>query len=147
MISYQSQPVTMWFDRRLVYRKSPIHGTGTFALEDIWAGETLMYVTGGLVYTPEDFQTGKVLFDGMMYNEARLTDTLRIATPISYHYFVNHSCEPNIIDQSGHPSWTHYLALRDIGAHEELTADYYTEATLDRCACGLPSCRWTSCTG
>jgi uncharacterized protein len=142
-MSYQSQPVTMWFDRRIVYRKSPIHGTGTFAIEDIRAGETLVYVTGGLVYTPEDFQSGKVLFDGTMYNEEKLTDTLRIATPVSYHYFINHSCEPNIIDQSRHPSWTHYIALRDIRANEELTADYYIEATLAMCACGSPRCRWT----
>lgn len=140
---YESQPVTMWFDRRIGYRKSPIHGTGTFALEDIQAGESLMYVSGGLVYTAEDFHTGRMLIDGTMYNEAKLTETLCIATPVAYHYFINHSCEPNIVDQSQHPSWTQYIALRDIHANEELTADYYTVATLASCRCGSPGCRWT----
>jgi hypothetical protein len=132
----------MWFDRRIVYRQSPIHGIGTFALEEIQAGETLIYVSGGLVYTAEDFHTGRLRIEGTMYNEAKLTDTLFLATPVAYHYFINHSCAPNLIDQSQHPSWTHYIALRDIQADEELTADYYTEATLASCRCGSPQCRW-----
>jgi len=37
------EPVTMWFDRRIVMRKSPIHGVGTFATDDIRAGETLIF--------------------------------------------------------------------------------------------------------
>jgi len=132
----------MWFDRRIVYRKSPIHGTGTFAISDILAGETLVYVTGGLVYTADDYHTGKVLFDGTMYNEAKLSDTQLIATPVSFHYYINHSCEPNVTNQSRHPSYTHYIALRDICAEEELTADYYNESTLGICNCGSPNCRW-----
>jgi SET domain-containing protein len=140
---YQSEPVTMWFDRRIVYRKSLIHGTGTFALSTIHAGESLIVVKGGLVYTAEDYQTGKILFDGAMYNEERLSDTLLIATPVGFHYFINHSCAANIADQGRHPSTTHYIALRDIQADEELTADYYTVDTLDVCACGSPQCRWT----
>jgi uncharacterized protein len=143
-MDYQSEPVTMWFDRRIVYRKSPIHGMGTFALSAIQAGESLIVVKGGLVYTAEEYRTGKVLFDGAMYNEEHLSDTLRIATPVAFHYFINHSCAANIVDQSRHPSTTHYIALRDIQANEELTADYYTMDTLDVCACGSPQCRWKS---
>lgn len=139
---YQSEPVTMWFDRRIVYRKSLIHGKGIFAIKDIQAGETLILVTGGLVYTSEDYQTGKVLFDGTMYNEEKLSDGQLIATPVSFHYFINHSCEPNIIEPARHPTCTHYIALRDIRADEELTADYYDESTLDICNCGSPNCRW-----
>lgn len=142
IMSYQTQPVTMWFDHRIVYRKSPIHGVGTFAIDTIRSGETLIWVTGGLVYRADDYHTGKLQFDGTMYNEAALSDTLRIATPVSYHYYINHSCEPNIIDQTRHPTWTHYIALRDIQADEELTADYYNETTLDVCLCGSSCCRW-----
>ena len=50
-MNFQSEPITMWFDRRLVLRKSPIHGIGTFATHDIDAGELLMLVTGGLILT------------------------------------------------------------------------------------------------
>ncbi len=61
-MTYRSVPVSMWFDRRIVYRKSSIHGIGTFALEDIQAGETLIWVTGGLVYTEAE-NAGNRQFD------------------------------------------------------------------------------------
>ena len=141
-MSYRSEPVTMWFDRRIVMRKSPIHGIGTFASEDIRAGETLIWVTGGIVFAPDDWQSGKVQLAGEMYNEERLGDNLVIVTPVSFHYYINHSCEPNAVDQSQHPTWTHYIAARDIRANEEITADYYDETTLESCRCNTPSCRW-----
>jgi hypothetical protein len=31
----------MWFDRRIVMRRSPIHGTGSFATHPIRAGEEM----------------------------------------------------------------------------------------------------------
>ena len=37
-MEYQSESVTMWFDRRVVMRRSPIHGTGVFATHPIRAG-------------------------------------------------------------------------------------------------------------
>ena len=84
-MSYRSEPVTMWFDRRIVLRKSPIHGTGTFAIEDIRVGETLMWVTGGLVFSPDDWQAGTVELDPDMYNEAQLADNLVIVTLKVFH--------------------------------------------------------------
>jgi hypothetical protein len=30
-MNYQTEPLTMWFDRRLVMRASPIHGIGTLS--------------------------------------------------------------------------------------------------------------------
>jgi len=134
----------MWFDRRIVLRKSPIHGTGTFAIDDIRAGETLIWVTGGLVFTQADWDAGNIQIDGTLYNEERLSDTLFIVTPVSFHYYLNHSCEPNAIDLSRHPTGTQYVALRDIRTNEEITADYYTESTLDVCLCRSPTCRWTN---
>lgn len=137
----------MWFDRRIAYRKSPIHGTGTFALSGIQAGETLVWVTGGIVYTAEEYHSGKMSFDGSMYNEAKISDTHLIATPVCFHYFINHSCEPNVIDQSRHHACIHFVALRDIRADEELTADYYDESSLADCNCGSPGCRWKKRSG
>ena len=134
-MSYRSEPVTMWFDRRIVLRKSPIHGTGTFAIEDIRAGETLMWVTGGLVFSPDDWHTGTVELDPDMYNEAHLADNLVIVTPKVFQYYMNHSCDANAVDLSRHPTWTQYVAARDIGANEEITADYYDQTTLAACGC------------
>jgi hypothetical protein len=45
---YQTEPLAMWFDRRLVMRKSAIQCIGTFATHAIAPGEVLMMVTGVL---------------------------------------------------------------------------------------------------
>jgi uncharacterized protein len=136
-MSYQTEPVTMWFDRRLVMRASPIHGTGVFATEAIQAGERLMWVSGGVVYTSADWKTGKVRLDPEQYNEGQLADDLFVATPKSLYYYVNHSCGPSILND---------VAWRDIEAGEEITTDYaYCEAApiycLEPCRCGSPLCR------
>jgi uncharacterized protein len=141
---YRTEHVTMWFDRRLVFRKSSIHRVGTFTTDDIKAGETLIWVTGGLVITPADRETGNIQIDGEMYNEERLGDGVTIITPKVFNYYLNHSCAPNVVDQSKHATWTHYIALRDIQAQEELVADYYVygEGSLEVCECQSPRCRW-----
>ena len=141
---YQTEPITMWFDRRLVLRKSPIHNLGTFATDNIRAGELLMIVTGGLVVTQDDRKSGRLQVAGDMYNEEALTDNLFMLTPKLFHYYINHSCEANAIDLSRSPNATQYVALRNIRADEEITADYYDERTLEVCNCQAPRCRWTN---
>jgi SET domain-containing protein len=136
-MDHQSEPVTMWFDRRIVMRASPIHGTGVFATHPIRAGERLIWVSGGIVYTSEDWRTGRVPLDPEQYNEGQIGDDLFIATPKSLYYYVNHSCDPNILN---------YTAWRDIQAGKEITTDYaYCEASpnyrLEPCACGSRLCR------
>jgi SET domain-containing protein len=136
-MEYQTQPVTMWFDRRLVMRASPIHGTGTFATHAIRAGERLIWVTGGIVYTSEDWRAGRVQLDPEQYNEGQIGDDLFIATPKSLYYYVNHSCDPNMLNDT---------AWRDIQAGEEITTDYaYCEASpgyqLEPCVCWSSRCR------
>ncbi len=133
-MSYRTEPVTMWFDRRLVMRKSPIQGTGLFATEDIRAGEYLMWISGGIVFTTEDWQTGRVQLDGEMYNEEKLDDDLFLATPKALHYYINHSCDPNVVN---------YRAWHDIQVGEEITTEYGLpgELSLERCQCGSSGCR------
>ena len=141
---YQTEPITMWFDRRIVLRKSPIHGIGTFTLHDIEAGELLIMVTGGIVFTAEDWETGKLQVEADMYNQETLADNVFQITPKVFHYYINHSCDPSVIDISRHSTSTQYVALRNIRANEEITADYYDKTTLDVCACKSPHCRWIS---
>jgi uncharacterized protein len=136
-MDYQTEPVTMWIDRRLVMRRSPIHGTGTFATEAIRAGERLLWLSGGVVYTSEDWRTGRVQLEPEQYNEAQVGPDLFIATPKSLYYYLNHCCEPNLLN---------YMARRDIAAGEEITTDYaYCEASphfcLEPCICGSAICR------
>ncbi len=134
---YQTEAVTIWIDRRLVMRKSPIHGTGTFATEAIPAGERLLWVSGGVVYSTEDWRTGKVQLNPELYNESQIAPDLFVATPKSVGYYLNHSCEPNLLN---------FTAWRDIAAGEEVTTDYaYCEASphyrLEPCMCGSARCR------
>lgn len=67
-MEYRLTPVTMWFDVRLVMRPSLIHGIGVFAAHTIKAGERLMEVSGGIVYTSQDWRTGKVWLTAEQYN-------------------------------------------------------------------------------
>jgi SET domain-containing protein len=136
-MAQQTQPTSLWFDARLVMRVSPIQGSGIFATEHIHRGERLMRVSGGIVYSSEDWRTGKVQLDSTKYNEARIGDDLFVATPIAMHYYVNHSCDPNIANDN---------ALHDIQAGEEITIDYaFGEANpafrLEPCHCGSPLSR------
>jgi SET domain-containing protein len=137
-----TQPTTLWFDRRLVMRASPIHGAGVFTLEPIGPGEVLTWVTGGFVYTADDYHSGRVVLEAELYNEARLPDGRLIATPKALAYFVNHSCAPNAVERSEHGAWQQYVALREIAAGEEITADYLDATRLAACNCGSGSCRW-----
>ena len=136
-MKYQTEPVTMWFDRRLVVRTSPIHGYGLFTTDPISAGEELIWVSGGIVYSTEDWKTGKVQLAAELYNETQIDDDLFIATPKSLFYYVNHSCDPNFVGR---------MAWRDIEANEELTTDFaifqpYPKYLLEPCKCGSPNCR------
>lgn len=141
-MNYQTEPVTMWFDRRLVMRKSPIHGIGTFATHDIDAGELLMLVTGGLIVKTKDRHPDKLHLAADMYNEEVLAKDVFIVTPKLFQYYINHSCDPNAVDITRRANSTQYVALRDIRANEEVTADYYNQATLQVCECKSPRCRW-----
>lgn len=142
-MNYQTEPVTMWFDRRLVMRKSPIHGIGTFATHDIDAGDLLMLVTGGLIVRAEDRHPDKLQLAADMYNEEELAEGVFIVTPKLFQYYINHSCDPNAVDITRRANSTQYVALREIRANEEITADYYDETTLEACACKSPRCRWS----
>jgi uncharacterized protein len=124
----------MWFDARLVMRLSPVHGTGVFATDFIRAGEELMRVSGGVVYTTDDWHTGRVVLDGTKYNEEKIGDDLLMAVPMATFYYVNHSCDPNM--------WLS-TARRDIQPGEELTTDYALcesapHYRLGPCLCGSP---------
>jgi hypothetical protein len=101
----------MWFDRRLVVRSSSLHGYGMFATEPIRAGEELIWVSGGVVYTTEDWKTGRVQLAPELYNETQIDDDMFIATPKSLFYYVNHSCDPNFLNR---------IAWRDIGVTSRL---------------------------
>lgn len=142
-MTFQSEPVTMWFDRRLVLRQSPIQGIGTFTVEAIPAGQLLVLVSGGLVFTSDDWQAGRVRVEAEMYNQETLAENLFVITPKVFNYYINHRCNPNAVDMSRSPNTTQYIAWRDIEAGEEVTTDYgiYGGANIEQCGCQSSLCR------
>jgi SET domain-containing protein len=87
-------------------------------------------------------ESGRLQLEAEHYNQERLADDLFIVTPKMFHYYINHSCDSNVLDVSMSPNSIQYVSARPIGAGEEITADYYNESTLELCNCRSPRCRW-----
>jgi SET domain-containing protein len=125
---------------RLVFKSSPIHGTGAFAARKIAQGERLIEYVGELIGKAESLRrcerNNEYIFnldgtwdiDGNVeWNPARL---------------INHSCAPNCeaILEAGH-IWI--VATQEIQCGEEVTFNYGYDLTDYRrypCRCGAPEC-------
>ena len=132
-----------YFSPKVEKRKSAVHGRGLFAREGISSGEVVV-VKGGYVLTrAQRDQVGTLLGP----SEIQITNDLFIGPTTRREreggmMHLNHSCEPNL----GLQGQVVYVALRDIRAGEELTADYAMtddEPYEMTCRCGRPSCRGT----
>jgi uncharacterized protein len=122
-------------------RPSGIAGRGLFAVEPLAAGETVAVKGGHIVST----DTMRSLPEKLRNSEIQIAEGLHLAAVIDEEYepvmlFINHSCEPNV----GFAGNVVLVAMRDVGAGEELTTDYALFDTLDtgmECGCGAASCR------
>ncbi len=124
-------------------RDSPIHGRGLFARALIKKDEVVT-VKGGHIINREQLreiatQLGPV--------EIQIGDDLYIA-PVTQEereasmLYSNHSCDANL----GVRGEITFIALRDIGAGEELTHDWCITDDDDSsttCSCGSSNCRGT----
>lgn len=89
----------------------------------------------------------RALPDRLQNSEIQIADGFHLAALEEAEYepvmlFMNHSCEPSI----GFAGNTVLVAMRDIGAGEELTTDYAFFDDHDgamECRCRTPSCRGT----
>lgn len=146
---------------RVVVRRSPIHGRGVFANQDLPAGMTLMQYRGERITSAEAFRR--------YGDNSGLGETYLFA--VNAHWlidgqvggnsarFVNHSCNPNCeaviwVDLHGdeRKDRVFFVTTRSIRKGEELTFDYaleFSHALSDderarwRCACGARNCRGT----
>jgi uncharacterized protein len=124
-------------------RESPIHGRGLFATADLVKNE-IVAVKGGHIVTreqlreitarlgPVEIQIGDDLFIAPVTDEERELSML----------YSNHSCDANI----GVRGEITFVALRDIGADEELTHDWCVTDDDDysvKCNCRSSNCRGT----
>lgn len=135
--------------RKVVAKKSALHGRGLFAARDLKAGERLIEYTGiryGRGEYPELGADGVTKFLG-------LSDGTGI-DGTGWAALANHSCEPNCeLQEERRPrgkltAWL--VALRDIRKGEELLWDYRLDIRSRRaafrdwaCRCGAARCRGT----
>lgn len=136
--------------RRIVVRRSSIHGKGVFATQAIAAGTRLIEYKGERITSEDDaylYTESTHTFLFMLDNE-EIIDGSRNGNTARW---INHSCEPNC-EANEEDGRVFIDALRDIATGEEITIDYnlYLEArytaALKRqyaCGCGTSQCRGT----
>jgi SET domain-containing protein len=156
----QTFPPVSRMTRRLAVRRSPIHGSGVFALRDLAAGESLLEYRGRrLTHAEADQGYGNNHHSGHTFlftlNERYVIDGNVGGNAARW---INHSCAPNcqaFLIESREPGSEQdrvvLEALRDIRAGEELTYDYgivlevrHTARLKHIWAC---RCGSTNCTG
>jgi SET domain-containing protein len=147
--------------RRIVARRSPIHGNGVFAVAPIKKGEEIIEYKGTLMTHDEademygdGGETGHTFL--FTLNDEYILDANRKGNIARW---INHSCNPNceaLVEENekGDPRKDRVLieAKRNIKAGEELTYDYGIvlevphTARLKKlwvCLCGSPKCTGT----
>lgn len=137
--------------RRVIVRRSPVHGKGVFAMHALAAGERVLEYRGEITswrnavrrHQREGVEGHTFLFglsDGRVIDGSRGGNSAR---------WLNHACAPNCetIEDGGR---IFFLTLRPIGAGEELFIEYLlaTEDPLDEdvraqyaCRCAAADCR------
>jgi uncharacterized protein len=137
-------PQQSWWMDDLIVAPSAIHGEGVFATTAIVHGSVVIR-WGGVVFTEDELKRGMV----RQHTYVGIGSGLYLANPADMppglDDFMNHSCDGNL--------WMNdeitLVARRDIGAGEELTADYalwlnnpdYQMKT--NCNCSSQFCRGT----
>jgi len=147
--------------RRIVARRSPIHGNGVFAVAPIKKGEEVIQYKGTLMTHAEademygdGGETGHTFL--FTLNDDYIVDANRHGNSARW---INHSCAPNcraVVEEApdGNPRHDKVLieAIRAIKPGEELTYDYgiildvpHTARLkkLWQCLCGAPNCSGT----
>jgi SET domain-containing protein len=136
--------------RRIVVRRSGIHGKGVFATASIPGGTRLIEYKGERISgeESEDLDSESTHTFLFMLDNNEVIDGGRNGNTARW---INHSCDPNC-EASEEDGRLFIDALRHIGADEEITIDYnlYLEArytaALKReyvCGCGMLQCRGT----
>jgi uncharacterized protein len=122
------------------FRRSPIHGTGGYARVAIKAGTRVIEYVGEKISKAEAVvrcEANNVYI--FTLNDDFDLDGNTEANPAR---FLNHSCAPNCeAEWDEERIWI--VALRDIGAGEELTFNYGYDLEDYRdhpCCCGTPEC-------
>jgi uncharacterized protein len=135
--------------RRITARRSPVHGTGVFALRAIAAGERLFEYKGEVTSwrraaARQRSKAGHTFVFGL--SNGRVIDGSRGGNSAR---FLNHACTPNCeAIETGHRVFIHALIAIQPGV--ELSIDYGLEVEGEiteeirshyACRCGAENCR------
>jgi SET domain-containing protein len=121
---------------------SRIHGEGTFAVEDIAAGERIFAVDDSNL-VPEGVSHDEVEREHRHHcDDIAGGKKVILGEPDGC---INHSCDPNVVRKTIN-GVRYEIALRTIAAGEELTHDYRINGcgnTVSECNCGSERCEGT----
>jgi uncharacterized protein len=135
------KPASAWLEsEHLVFKPSPIHGTGGFAKSDLVRGMLVIEYVGRTISKSESVERCRLGNEYIFRQDEENDLDGNVAWNLAR--FLNHSCAPNceaeLIDGK---IWI--VALRDIKAGEEITFDYGYDLEDYRqhpCRCGAPEC-------
>jgi uncharacterized protein len=136
--------LTNWLHPVLSVRDSPINGRGLFSTGDLPTG-TVLARFGGFLYPVSARYDPTVVQPS---TAAGVADFVLLAEHVNGSKdesdYINHSCSPNV----GMADAITIVAIRDILAEEELTADYaYWEADQGYVMKSSCNCRSSNCRG
>jgi SET domain-containing protein len=126
----------------LTIKRSPIHGNGCFATQFFRRRHKIAEYAGEKISNAEaKRRANRKTLRICQVNNRWSVDGSRGGNGTHY---INHSCAPNAFMQIVYDHIL-FIALRDIGAGEEITIDYETTLHPDdkRCICGVRTCRGT----
>ncbi|GAG05184.1 unnamed protein product [marine sediment metagenome] len=129
-----------WGTPKSEVKKSPIHGIGLFAIEEIKKGE-IVFVVGGIVVPVSEI---KEYWEKVGPFGAQISDDFYIVPStkeeIENTGVFNHSCDPNV----GWAGDIRVIAMKNIKKEEELVMDYgmYDSVLKSfKCNCKSKNCR------
>lgn len=133
-------------NNKIVIKKTKHKGFGLFAKQKILKNEIVWKRTkdSEIVISLEQYSKLPNAIKSYFYKYAWVWEN-DIILPLEDDLFMNHSCEPNVLQNSR----TVWKAIRDIEANEELTFDYELTTTSKliknrramKCKCGSKNCR------
>ena len=120
-------------------RESPIDGVGTFAIDDISAGE-MIFIRGGHIMSKSELYFYKTADGCWPLSDEYFLGAISEEEFSDQKVYLNHSCDANC----GIRGEITCVAMRDIKKGEELTHDYGLLDNEDysfECNCGAECCR------
>jgi SET domain-containing protein len=124
---------------KIEIRKSPLHGMGMFAKENIKKGE-IVVIKGGHILTRDQLFSSGIINSYLPLDDIYFLGAMNKEEEKSIKLYINHSCDPNC----GVRGEITFVAMTDIAKNTELTIDYCmvdNEDYVIDCKCGSPECR------